>query len=224
MTVRFPSGVLLLNACLTVRAHAANSHQGKGWEQVTDSTIKWISDNCDGVIFLLWGSYAQKKAAIVDKVRLSNYCRHLFNLTLIISFIWHTEETSLTECATSFATISSPRISWLQAFFQVQCLAWETRQAGYRLEWLACRVEPPHSSGAIAFFIETKIFILKYCNWIGYPITTPVELRRCLVKRERETESDHVFDKYETKINLWNVINIVSYNELYVSSFVWWTF
>ena len=87
MTVRFPSGVLLLNACLTVRAHAANSHQGKGWEQVTDSTIKWISDNCDGVIFLLWGSYAQKKAAIVDKVRLSNYCRHLFNLTLIISFI-----------------------------------------------------------------------------------------------------------------------------------------
>lgn len=61
-------GVLLLNACLSVRAHAANSHKDKGWELLTSSVIKWISDNSKGVVFLLWGSYAQKKAEVVDKV------------------------------------------------------------------------------------------------------------------------------------------------------------
>jgi uracil-DNA glycosylase len=61
--------VLLLNAVLTVEAGKANSHQGKGWEKVTDAVISWISKNLDSVVFLLWGSYAQKKAAIVDKVR-----------------------------------------------------------------------------------------------------------------------------------------------------------
>ena len=45
-------GVLLLNACLTVKAHNANSHQGKGWEELTDSVIKWISSNLNGVIGL----------------------------------------------------------------------------------------------------------------------------------------------------------------------------
>jgi len=60
-------GVLLLNACLTVRAHAANSHKDKGWELLTSSVIKWISDNSNGVVFLLWGSYAQKKAEVVNK-------------------------------------------------------------------------------------------------------------------------------------------------------------
>ncbi|PSN50218.1 Uracil-DNA glycosylase [Blattella germanica] len=60
-------GVLLLNACLTVRAHNANSHKDKGWEQLTDAVVKYISDNNRGVVFLLWGSYAQKKAAAVDK-------------------------------------------------------------------------------------------------------------------------------------------------------------
>jgi uracil-DNA glycosylase len=59
---------LLLNACLTVKAANANSHQGKGWEELTDAVIKWISENSTGVVFLLWGSYAQKKAASVDKV------------------------------------------------------------------------------------------------------------------------------------------------------------
>jgi len=60
-------GVLLLNAVLTVRSGAANSHKDKGWEKLTDAVIKWISDNCTDVIFLLWGAYAQKKAAMVDK-------------------------------------------------------------------------------------------------------------------------------------------------------------
>lgn len=62
------TGVLLLNACLTVRAHTANSHKDQGWEQLTDAVVKYISDNSRGVVFLLWGSYAQKKAAAVDKV------------------------------------------------------------------------------------------------------------------------------------------------------------
>jgi hypothetical protein len=64
------TGVLLLNACLTVRAHSANSHKDQGWEQLTDAVVKYISDNSRGVVFLLWGSYAQKKAAAVDKVLL----------------------------------------------------------------------------------------------------------------------------------------------------------
>ena len=70
---------------LTVRSGEANSHKGRGWEQLTDAVssllfgmpliasifftekvIKWISDNCRGVVFMLWGGYAQKKAAKVD--------------------------------------------------------------------------------------------------------------------------------------------------------------
>jgi uracil-DNA glycosylase len=62
-------GVLLLNAVLTVRAHNANSHKDQGWEQLTDAAVKHISDNSQNVVFLLWGSYAQKKAAAVDKKR-----------------------------------------------------------------------------------------------------------------------------------------------------------
>uniref|UniRef100_T1J0F3 Uracil-DNA glycosylase n=1 Tax=Strigamia maritima TaxID=126957 RepID=T1J0F3_STRMM len=60
-------GVLLLNACLTVRAHNANSHKDQGWEILTDAVIKWINDNLTNVVFLLWGSYAQKKASFVNK-------------------------------------------------------------------------------------------------------------------------------------------------------------
>lgn len=59
-------GVLLLNAVLTVEAAKANSHQGKGWEQFTDKAISVINEQTWGVVFMLWGSYAQKKAALVD--------------------------------------------------------------------------------------------------------------------------------------------------------------
>lgn len=62
-------GVLLLNAVLTVRAHNANSHKGKGWEQFTDAVIKYINNHCAGVVFMLWGSYAQKKGSFIDKKR-----------------------------------------------------------------------------------------------------------------------------------------------------------
>lgn len=59
-------GVLLLNATLTVKAHNAGSHQGKGWEQFTDEVISIISKNKENVVFLLWGGFAKKKSALID--------------------------------------------------------------------------------------------------------------------------------------------------------------
>ncbi len=59
-------GVLLLNATLTVRAHEAASHQNKGWEVFTDSVIKKLSEEKEGLIFLLWGGFAKKKTALID--------------------------------------------------------------------------------------------------------------------------------------------------------------
>lgn len=59
-------GVLLLNAILTVGQASAGSHQKHGWEQFTDRVIEHVSDQCDGVAFLLWGNYAQKKGQLVD--------------------------------------------------------------------------------------------------------------------------------------------------------------
>jgi uracil-DNA glycosylase len=60
-------GVLLLNATLTVRANNAGSHQGKGWETFTDAVIKLVSEEKEGIVFLLWGAYAQKKGEIIDR-------------------------------------------------------------------------------------------------------------------------------------------------------------
>lgn len=60
-------GVLLLNATLTVRAGEAGSHQGKGWEEFTDAVIEAVSNRLDGIVFMLWGSYAQKKGEVIDK-------------------------------------------------------------------------------------------------------------------------------------------------------------
>lgn len=59
-------GVLLINATLTVRAHQAGSHQGKGWEQFTDRVIDVLSGQREGLIFLLWGRFAQNKAAHIN--------------------------------------------------------------------------------------------------------------------------------------------------------------
>ncbi len=59
-------GVLLLNATLTVRAHQAGSHQNRGWEVFTDAVIKTVSNNKQGVVFLLWGGFAKKKAKLID--------------------------------------------------------------------------------------------------------------------------------------------------------------
>jgi len=62
-------GVLLLNAVLTVRAHTANSHKGKGWEMFTDAVIKAVSAKPEPVVFVLWGGYAQKKLPLIDASR-----------------------------------------------------------------------------------------------------------------------------------------------------------
>ena len=59
-------GVLLLNATLTVRAHQAGSHQGKGWERFTDEVIKTVSAHGEGVVFMLWGGYAKQKMKLID--------------------------------------------------------------------------------------------------------------------------------------------------------------
>jgi uracil-DNA glycosylase len=59
-------GVLLLNATLTVERALAGSHQGKGWEQFTDRAIQLVNERCEGVVFMLWGSYAQKKGQFID--------------------------------------------------------------------------------------------------------------------------------------------------------------
>ena len=62
-------GVLLLNAVLTVEQQAAGAHAGKGWEQFTDSVIAALNQQREGIVFMLWGSYAQKKGQLIDSER-----------------------------------------------------------------------------------------------------------------------------------------------------------
>jgi uracil-DNA glycosylase len=62
-------GVLLLHATLTVRAHAAGSHQNRGWETFTDAIIDRLNAECKHVVYLLWGSYAQRKGSIINASR-----------------------------------------------------------------------------------------------------------------------------------------------------------
>jgi len=62
-------GVLLLNATLTVAAHQAGSHQGRGWETFTDAVVRKLAEARENLVFILWGSYAQKKGAFIDRTR-----------------------------------------------------------------------------------------------------------------------------------------------------------
>lgn len=62
-------GVLLLNATLTVRAHEAGSHQNKGWEIFTDEVIKKLSEEKEGLVFLLWGGFAKKKSKLIKSLK-----------------------------------------------------------------------------------------------------------------------------------------------------------
>ncbi len=62
-------GVLLLNAVLTVRAHQAASHKGKGWEVFTDAVLRALNDKADHVVFILWGGFARKKKALIDTTK-----------------------------------------------------------------------------------------------------------------------------------------------------------
>ena len=62
-------GVLLLNATLTVQAHKAGSHQGKGWEEFTDAVIRKLSEDKENLVFILWGNYAKAKGAHIDRTK-----------------------------------------------------------------------------------------------------------------------------------------------------------
>jgi len=62
-------GVLLLNATLTVQAHRAGSHQGKGWEEFTDAAIRHLANERENLVFILWGAYAQRKGENIDTNR-----------------------------------------------------------------------------------------------------------------------------------------------------------
>lgn len=62
-------GVLMLNATLTVRAHLAGSHQRHGWEEFTDAVIRILAEQREHIVFILWGAYAQKKGAFIDRSR-----------------------------------------------------------------------------------------------------------------------------------------------------------
>lgn len=62
-------GVLMLNATLTVRAHQAGSHQRQGWETFTDAVIRKLAEERDHLVFILWGGYAQRKGAFIDRNR-----------------------------------------------------------------------------------------------------------------------------------------------------------
>ena len=75
VSIFFPEGLhlslihilLLLNATLTVRAHQAGSHQRRGWEEFTDAAIRILAEQRENIVFILWGSYAQKKGAFIDR-------------------------------------------------------------------------------------------------------------------------------------------------------------
>ena len=62
-------GVLLLNATLTVAAHSAGSHQGRGWETFTDAVVRALAERREHLVFILWGAYAQRKGAFIDRRR-----------------------------------------------------------------------------------------------------------------------------------------------------------
>ncbi len=67
LTAWAAQGVLLLNAVLTVEQNKAASHQGKGWERFTDKVVSVLNEECEGLVFMLWGSYAQKKGQYIKR-------------------------------------------------------------------------------------------------------------------------------------------------------------
>ena len=81
-------GVFLLNATLTVRAHQAGSHQNKGWEEFTDAVIRRLAEQRSDIVFMLWGAYARKKAAVIpDGKHLKLYAPHPSPLSAHRGFI-----------------------------------------------------------------------------------------------------------------------------------------
>lgn len=135
------SGVLLLNAVLTVRAHQANSHKDKGWETFTDAVVQWLSNNLEGLVFMLWGSYAQKKGAAINRVGLC--CCLITNpfdpaaimlMTLNFMLSCTPEAPSCPAGCASFSPVCSSRIFWMQTFLKGQRAAEESWKVSCKLE------------------------------------------------------------------------------------------
>ncbi|AWW31794.1 uracil-DNA glycosylase [Echinicola strongylocentroti] len=81
-------GVLMLNATLTVEAHKAGSHQKKGWEEFTDAVIRKLAEEREGLVFMLWGAYARKKAAFIsDQTHLKLHAPHPSPLSAYRGFL-----------------------------------------------------------------------------------------------------------------------------------------
>lgn len=133
------SGVLLLNAVLTVRAHNANSHKDRGWEKFTDAVVQWMNRNLDGVVFMLWGSYAQKKGAAINRVSV-----HMVHIDISEPFIVFVlsclclfclpEAPSCPADGASFTAFCSSRIFRMWAFFEGQRAAKEIWEVTCGLE------------------------------------------------------------------------------------------
>lgn len=90
-------GVLLLNATLTVRAHQAGSHQRQGWEEFTDAAIKALAEGREHLVFILWGSYAQKKGAFIDRSVIWYWLR-LIRLRCQPSMVFREQAFQLGQC------------------------------------------------------------------------------------------------------------------------------
>lgn len=124
-----PSGVLLLNAVLTVRAHQANSHKDKGWETFTDAVVQWLSNNLEGLVFMLWGAYAQKKGAAINRV--SPHCcftAEAIEFILLYYYLYFYVFTETPPCpagGASFSSVCSSRVFWVQTFLKGQRAAEE---------------------------------------------------------------------------------------------------
>lgn len=147
---RGSSGVLLLNAVLTVRAHQANSHKDKGWETFTDTVVQWLSTNLEGLVFMLWGSYAQKKGAAINRVGgpspvLTCTPPATPPSTKTFWYLWFTETSPHSADRTSISFVCSSRLLWVQAFLKGQWDADQIWKEAYRLEgalkcqpWYTC--------------------------------------------------------------------------------------
>ena len=110
-------GVLLLNAALTVRAGEANSHSDIGWHQFTEAILKYLNTHSEHLVFLLWGSFAQKRGALIDKVCVPKSMR----LTLYV------EEAFGSNSFPSIPAVCSTWFPNLQTLFKSQCLPYRAR-------------------------------------------------------------------------------------------------
>ena len=104
-------GVFLLNATLTVQAHQAGSHQKKGWEQFTDAVIKKLSQETQGLVFMLWGGFAKQKIKLIDTEKhFVLTCGHPSPLSANRGYWFGNRHFS--QCNTYLRSIGKPPIQW----------------------------------------------------------------------------------------------------------------